>query len=108
MGDFESNFMESANDANSLYFENPILIANQSLMNINHPDFNIENFQIDTNDGNNLLKINLGSDELPRNHCANHKLDLAAKKAVEKHPELLEICSKPMPLKSMGKTSTHF
>ena len=63
-------------------------------MNINDPDFNIENFQIDTHAGNNLLKINLRSDELPRYECANHKLDLAAKRAVKEHPELVEICSK--------------
>ena len=70
--------MESANDAmNSIYFHNPIIIANQSQMNINDPDFNIDNFQIDTHDGNSFLKINLGSDELPRYHWANHKLDLA-------------------------------
>ena len=43
---FESDLMEAANDANSIYFHNPIIKANQSQMNINDPDFNIENFKL--------------------------------------------------------------
>ena len=51
----ESDLIESANDANSIFFDNLIIIANQSQMNINDPEFNIANFQIDKHDGKNLL-----------------------------------------------------
>ena len=40
---------------------------------------------------NNLLKINLGSDDLLRYHFANHTFDLAVKKSVYESSELLKI-----------------
>ncbi len=40
------------------------------------------------------LKINLGSDDLPRYQCGNHKLDIVGRKAVKSHPQLLNITKK--------------
>ena len=49
----------------------------------------------------NELKINLGSDDLPRYNCGNHKLDIVGRKAVSSHPIVSNI------IRKLNKSSAH-
>lgn len=49
----------------------------------------------------NELKINLGSDDLPRYNCGNHKLDIVGRKAVSSHRIVSNI------IRKLNKSSAH-
>jgi hypothetical protein len=56
--------------------------------NIDSADFNFRNLY--QNNPIENLKINLGSDDVPRYQCANHKLDIVIRKAIQNHSEILQ------------------
>ena len=65
---------------------------------------NIEHELFDQNLGKSIskLNINLGTDDLPRYQCADHKLDIAVKTAIKMHPELTKI------IQILNKSNNHF
>ena len=108
----EADIIESNNDINKLTFANQIINSN----NNNLDEANDENDPIDVNafeqdqefydptfgkSVTNLI-INLGTDELPRFQCADHKLDIVVKKAIKMHSELSSS------LQKLNKSNAHF
>jgi len=73
---------------------------NDDQFNIDNADFNFHNEYQSPPIEN--LKINLGSDDIPRHQCGNHKLDLVVRKAIRNHPQLLRI------VKALNKSNSHF
>jgi hypothetical protein len=79
--------------------ENEVQICDD-LNDLDKVDFNFE--EQHQNKPMLNLKINLGSDDLPRYQCGNHKLDIVGRKAVKSHPQLLNITKK------INKSNVHF
>ena len=112
----ETDIIESNTDANSITFSNIIQISNQN----NLEDENDSDGQADPIDQASLdeteqelfdqnlgkpistLNINLGTDDLPRYQCADHKLDIAVKTAIKMHPEFTKI------VQTLNKSNNHF
>jgi hypothetical protein len=88
-----SNFVGQQNDEN----EDQII---DDLNDLEIVDFNFE--EQHQNKPMLDLKINLGSDDLPRYQCGNYKLDIVGRKAVKSHPQLLNITKK------INKSNAHF
>lgn len=101
----EHDIIESNNDINALTFTHQILNNNQNNLNIDNEDDLVEENVLNENDEYNptlKLNIKLGTDELARYQCADHKLDLVVKKAIKMHTELTNIIFK------INKSNKHF
>lgn len=112
----ETDIIESNTDANSVTFNNIIQTSNQNNLDdendsdgqadpiVSSAFDNIEHELFDQNLGKPIskLNINLGTDDLPRYQCADHKLDIAVKTAIKMHPELTKI------IQILNKSNNHF
>ena len=96
--DFANKELDTVdNDINRLEFiktiklKDPSDLIDQARLNISY-DYDFNQYY-DLNKGKPLknLSIKLGSDELPRFSCANHKLNLAVRHAISMHPQFTEI-----------------
>ncbi len=91
--------MQLVNESKSIVFDNPvdfnvdleIIQANQD--SIQHSDNDQYAFD---NGGRTFeeLSIKLGSSEIPRFSCANHKCNIAVRKAIKQHDHLTSILKK--------------
>ena len=97
--DLEEDIREVISDESQTQYSNvvqtttnPVSDADSDEEEIN---FNFqEEYDLQTNQIIKDLNINLGSSDLPRYQCANHKLDIVGRKAVKLHRELREIARK--------------
>ena len=105
----ESDLDKTRADVNQLTFDNVIQNSNRN---------NLDDILLDQNELNNLiteepynpqlgkpikdLNIKLGSDQIPRYQCANHKLDLSNKKSISMHKELTNM------MVIINKSNKHF
>jgi hypothetical protein len=100
----EALVKEVSNDENSINILVPQTsdenLNTEDQSNIDSADFNFRNLY--QNNPIENLKINLGSDDIPRYQCANHKLDIVIRKAIQNHSEILAI------VKKLNKSNAHF
>ncbi len=99
--DLEKDIEEIINDENETRYSNVVPTTNDTRqLGEIHDEIDLINMNFDEEYDlqiNNLIKelrINLGSADLPRYQCANHKLDIVGRKAVKLHRELTEIARK--------------
>lgn len=88
----DSELLAIEDATNNLRFSNPIALApNSPVINLN-PNYNFD-IHYDLSKGQPVkdLRINLGTNDLPRFSCGNHKLNLAVRDAISKHPEIKDI-----------------
>jgi hypothetical protein len=92
--DLEDDIREIVSDENQIQYAQIVQTKSNAieLQNENDAD-EILYFEAEDNLQNNL-NIKLGSSEIGRFQCANHKLDIVGRKAVKLHPELSNICKK--------------
>ena len=98
--DLEADIIEINKDESEIQYTH--VIKTKSVTNKDQNDLNEDLDDLDDDEEYNLdsdklikdLKINLGSADIPRYQCANHKLDIVGRKAVRLHRELRDICRK--------------
>lgn len=91
------------NEVNSIRFTNTIGVLEQQIDNHSEPrSFDFESYY-DLNRGQpiRVLALKIGSDGLPRFQCANHKLNLANRRAIDSHDEIKQI------LRSFNTSNAH-
>ena len=109
--DLETDIVEINSDENEIQYSSVMENDSNDANDLNDSNSEDETSDIEFNfeeeydlENNQIIKelnIKLGSDEIPRYQCANHKLDLVARKAIKFHRRLTEITRK------LNKSNAH-